>query len=622
MANRAYFLKVRRLEENKETGTKFWITEKLIFNGEKIEEYKNKFEKLKENGYIVTGNFGDDIWLLSDKKENELRANIEFQYILKTKVKTAIKAYAIEVFSKKNRSPTNLRMEVQLICNVVKQTNNFSYDKVGIFEDNIKKMLVESNGKIDGNIQHLSSKVNSFLSFYPTQYGEDYIKVLNKRVFKCGRKRIYNSSRDLPPFEDIIEFNEYIDEFFANDKMIIYHYLKGDYREYNRLRKKYLPIYIWWCLTLIIPMRPGEFIRLKSNCNSYNEKLDKYYIEIPRIKNTENEGNNIVSTSEVEIQSLRITKEMYLLIEEYKSLHANENEKFLFNHNTHMKYMHIFGKGSANKVTFNKEILNLKRFQHLLFGFYRDIIGKVYERSFIAKDHFKIPEMVQKDKIVKLSVGDTRHLSIGSLLEYGENPLIIAELAHHDKLKSQMNYTNYFDKYAIIKAKKLSEKLISDFKQQAQNLAKDFDVEYSNIKGEVALLEGNVRRIIEGICTNKEAPLACGRIECFFCKSCIPIINKENKDYMDKLTKKYYDKVLKEIKCTQELMRNLITLITRDSIELDNEQITGNSRYLQEYQTEIAQSVSLQHRLTRVIAVKKMLNEIYIEENNYKVDED
>ncbi|CDI50125.1 hypothetical protein [Clostridium tetani] len=76
---------------------------------------------------------------MSDKKESEIRANIEFQSILRTKVNISIKPYAIEVFSKKNKAPSNLRIEVQLICNFTKQTNNFSGDKVGVFDDCIKK---------------------------------------------------------------------------------------------------------------------------------------------------------------------------------------------------------------------------------------------------------------------------------------------------------------------------------------------------------------------------------------------------------------------------------------------------------------------------------------------------
>ncbi|CDI50124.1 hypothetical protein BN906_02134 [Clostridium tetani 12124569] len=237
-------------------------------------------------------------------------------------------------------------------------------------------MLAESNGKIDSNIQHLSSKVNSFLSFYPTQYGEEYIKVLNKRVFNCGRKRVSNSSRDLPPFEDIIEFNEYIDEFFSNGEIIANLYLKGDYDEYKRLRNKYLPIYIWWQLTLISPIRPGEFIRLRTKCSSYDEKLDQYFIEIPRIKNVENEDKNVINIKEVEIQKLRTTKGIYSMIEQYRNLHINLNEEFLFNHNVHMNYMHIFGKGGVEKKTFNKKILSLNRFGYLLTSFYRDIIKK------------------------------------------------------------------------------------------------------------------------------------------------------------------------------------------------------------------------------------------------------
>ncbi len=149
-----------------------------------------------------------------------------------------------------------------------------------------------------------------------------------------------------------------------------------------------------------------------------------------------------------------------------------------------------------------------------------------------------------------------------------------------------MNYTNYFDKYAVIKSKKISGKLVSDFKQQAENLARNFDMNGKNLEGQIALLKGDARKIQEGICINKEAPFACGSIDCFFCKNCIPMINRENREYMDYLVNKYYDEILKEIKVVQELMRNFIKLITRDSVELNNKKITGNKKYLQEYQTQ------------------------------------
>jgi len=46
----------------------------------------------------------------------------------------------------------------------------------------------------------------------------------------------------------------------------------------NYMRSKYYPIFIWWKLSTIIPIRPIELVKIKNNDIRYDEKEEKYYL--------------------------------------------------------------------------------------------------------------------------------------------------------------------------------------------------------------------------------------------------------------------------------------------------------------------------------------------------------
>ena len=88
------------------------------------------------------------------------------------------------------------------------------------------------------------------------------------------------------------------------------------------MQAKFLPIAIWWELSNTIPIRPGEFTIIRYDCISFNSKENKYYIEIPRIKNRVQLDEDLISFIEIEPQVLPVSTEVVKLIELYKKYHG------------------------------------------------------------------------------------------------------------------------------------------------------------------------------------------------------------------------------------------------------------------------------------------------------------
>lgn len=111
-----------------------------------------------------------------------------------------------------------------------------------------------------------------FLKYFNQGKYSDYILKLEEIRHKI---KIEYNNRKIPSSCDVMKFKMYIEDWFikiSNDKN------KASIDELIR----FYPVYLWWIITSIIPMRPSEFCLIKRNCISTHN--NKYYITFPRIK--------------------------------------------------------------------------------------------------------------------------------------------------------------------------------------------------------------------------------------------------------------------------------------------------------------------------------------------------
>lgn len=242
-----------------------------------------------------------------------------------------------------------------------------------------------------------------------------------------------NKSRSLPSNSDIFKFDFCIKHFFKNDS--------NPY-----LKKIYYPLWIWWKVTNVIPMRASELAsKVKRDCLVIED--DKYYLKIDRVKVKRTESNKNSARIPI-LDRIQITKDIYDIIKEYieftdfeesetlfswkamvafKEKYVEEKPKFYtdsdefanFNINTNSKF---------NELVFNRYDLNT-----LLDSFYNQILAPMYNYHCDKKNQF--------------TAGDTRHLAFCNLILQGLSPVEIAMMGGHTTLEMQDSYTNHVEYY-------------------------------------------------------------------------------------------------------------------------------------------------------------------------------
>ena len=310
-----------------------------------------------------------------------------------------------------------LKKQFSFIKKVIETTNNFDSNILNKANGNVLINILET-----ANVSSISG-LKEYLHFLDDVGNTkecflDVIKILDDLDLV-----VESNSRRMPYSKDILAFKYYLAKFFEDNNPDV-------------LKNFYMPILLWWKITMVIPMRPTEFTyKLKRDCLS--EKDGKYYLKIDRvkIKDKSNKAGKIPV-----LNKIQITKEIFDLVSRYIEITNFDTEtKTLISYNA----LKVFEKGASEldldtKVLWNgimkgdTTAFNRVGLQRLLDSFYEIVINGIYKDEGITE---------------RLKVGDTRHLAFSSLVMQGLTPIEIAMLGGHRHLYSQDSYTGHIEYY-------------------------------------------------------------------------------------------------------------------------------------------------------------------------------
>lgn len=233
------------------------------------------------------------------------------------------------------------------------------------------------------------------------------------------------------------------DTYFLFDE-IIHRYWKEDIPDEERLF--YYPVYLWWCLTSIIPQRPREFLLMPRNC--LTKKDGKYYLDFRRNRNKGYDKGKTFHYSINEAYSIStypVTEEAGRLVEHYIEMTDQMKQTeldTLFVTVPHYKKWGINNKKSSRFFT----AIN---FRTVLQYFYEEIItGRYGYRVVYAPEEGK---HLADGEICYIHPGDTRHIALINLMQSGGTPHLSMLLAGHTSMDMASHY--YSNLMTFIKCK-------------------------------------------------------------------------------------------------------------------------------------------------------------------------
>ncbi|WP_251555340.1 site-specific integrase [Neobacillus muris] len=358
-----------------------------------INEYKEMFQQLVDTNYML-GSFEDIHWEIPDKLVDYpiiLSFDIEVHYDLNK----TLKGYTIlRLIS--GRSPFTVYNELAILKKVILATNGFQDIKA------LESLLEIQSANYSYQGYQISTDVKRFVSFHKVENHEKIEDI-------CNNISLRRLSRELPLFEDIMIFDDIINDYFRN-------YSSDE-------TFKFLPIMIWWLLTNVLPMRPSEFTLIEKDCLKVIDHFrNPYRISVPRIKNESSSPDFVIRYDLIEID--RSTYELLSRsIQKIKSL--DFDSEYLFP----VELLTMFRKRRSKK---KNSRMNRRDFDYLKKEFYEKVVEGIYGQYGLER----------------IKSGDTRHFAIINMCLQGFNMLSIARMAGQDDIRSQYSYYSHAEHFA------------------------------------------------------------------------------------------------------------------------------------------------------------------------------
>lgn len=423
-----------------------------VFDNNNINEYNNIFNTFKKSFLIKSINFSDLIWEIDNTYNNSGYINkIDFTGI-PNKYQIIIKCLLLEKMNDidKKISPETLVTRYRYLIKILKEIGNFEESNLEKFKEimEINKEQMTIIARMQTAIYDLyfftdeDEEIREFLEI-TSQYYDDYI----------GRK-----ARELPDYKSILIFDTKI-----NNNFLMFS---------DEEKLKYYLLYLWWKITMIIPLRPNDFLKLKYDC-CWKDDYDRYWIRVPRSKVDDKKARIKL------VYTLECSEMLYKMIEDYKRFISNyvQQSEYLFPFELRYITFSNISKGNSDISRIDKEKQNNND---------ANLLIRKFEEKYLAKE-------IENGQYSHITMGDTRHYAFCNMILQGLNPLVIAQIGGHTTIESQLHYyqqietcTNAYTKELAFRYRVKNHKIIAslnnynNYEYRSRNLLKLYSEEDKN----------------------------------------------------------------------------------------------------------------------------------------------
>jgi len=251
---------------------------------------------------------------------------------------------------------------------------------------------------------NITGYVAEMLEMLPGTYleREGVIELLQKQARLYARRE--KGQRILTDFRSYFRFGEEINRSWEGME--------------TKRKLAFFPVYLWWNLTVIIPLRVTEFLMMPRDCLGWDEGNPTVIIRRTRLKG-KGRGVTYKIESDYEKETYPITAGLAEAVKWY----LQETDAMipspidaLFRRQPHMQYFSI----SDGKYPLAKTPYSYLDLDKTLTAYYsEELEGKGIER---------------------IGLGDTRHIAMMNLIISGGSPTMCMELAGHEDINISSHY--------------------------------------------------------------------------------------------------------------------------------------------------------------------------------------
>ena len=397
------------------------------FTDESRKFVEQKFKKYRNQGTLLCDNFHDNIWQITNEittinlnftlnevayKASGLRVSFhDFNYYLRAYIILSLGKYAI----------TTLNKTLNILIQVLNITDYFQYPENLYFSEHagILKELCTTQRYYD------------FMTMFPIPECEYIAEIIQSNSsFYSSQSDI--KQRNLCEFQSYYLFERLIEKFWDDTATTAVE------------RLYYYPIYLFWKLTAILPLRVQEFCLLPQDCIS--KESSGWFITVRR-SNIKGFNKDITYTvdGDYRLYKYAISEELASLFLEYKQL-SKDHERSSFNFFSNKLQYEIKPYTTYHPI---KNVYSRDSLYLLFDHFYRLIISERYGMNVLSKAEYQQrlnkgivteDDFLKTTEILRICAGDLRHISLINLIANGCNILTVHEFTGHDDISSACHY--------------------------------------------------------------------------------------------------------------------------------------------------------------------------------------
>lgn len=378
-----------------------------------IRKAKDLFKEYKKSGIIISSDFTDTKWKFSDeyshvgimfnvnkfiyKRYYEDYFGITYEFFIEY-----LKTYVIFTMG------YLVLKSLQNVVNDVKRLIKHNPDELYAFTEEVA--LTSPNRVID------------FFSILPETDNPENIERIMDILDAMADIRYMNLNgrkRPLASFESYFLFNDIINDYWTSE-------LPEDERLF------FYPLYLWWQITGVVPLRPREFILTPRKC--LDSMSDGWYLTLRRnqIKGSKKKISYKIEDDYLTVQYKipnGLAEEILKYIN-FTSKYESTELNTLFITDTH------YHKWKQNKHS-NSRYFTYINMNCVMRYFFHDIIEGRYGLKIVYDREIN---HLEEGRINYLYIGDTRHLALINIIAEGGTPMIAMMLAGHNNMEMSAHY--------------------------------------------------------------------------------------------------------------------------------------------------------------------------------------
>ena len=257
----------------------------------------------------------------------------------------------------------------------------------------------------------------------------------------------------------------------------------------------YYPLYLWWNITMVLPLRVTEFSVIPKKC--ITKKNDKWNLTIRRtaIKGKNDVEKRYKLDTDYKLYVYAISDILAFAINDYKSrssIYSEADIDSMFSYDMYLSSRKVLFPTARDSITEHK-YMEVAILNTILKDFFENIVSNKFGYSIVRKEELEDVDLngqqrtLNNKEIAYINLGDTRHIALQNLLINGCNLLMAKEISGHETIDMIYHYSGNIKKlvkcqaYYLYEASKKQNIIDIDYNSNADLILADIGKEYVEV---------------------------------------------------------------------------------------------------------------------------------------------